>query len=182
MCGAVRPCSTSASYVTADGLCECLTTAALDEHPLTRLIGRRQAVHGANCGHPVPVRAGRCASVCLGVAIGRLGSQRSRAPSERLSCLRDLLCVCGPQSSGGSRWSTPATPPRFRYRRIAWLLREEAWRASDTRIYRQWHREGLKVPQKKRHWGTSANGCVRRRVQHKDHLWCWDYRLGLNFF
>lgn len=40
--------------------------------------------------------------------------------------------------------------PRYGYRRIAALLRREAWRASDTRIYRLWRREGLKVPQKKR--------------------------------
>jgi putative transposase len=40
--------------------------------------------------------------------------------------------------------------PRFGYRRIEVLLRQEAWRASDTRVYRLWRREGLKVPQKKR--------------------------------
>ena len=39
--------------------------------------------------------------------------------------------------------------PRFGYRRIAALLRCESWRASATRIYRLWRREGLKVPQKK---------------------------------
>lgn len=68
--------------------------------------------------------------------------------------------------------------PRFGYRRIAWLLRQEGWRASDTRVYRLWRREGLKVPQKKRkkrRWGTSANGCIRRRAEHKDHVWCWDF-------
>src|SRR5262249_46824756 len=40
--------------------------------------------------------------------------------------------------------------PRFGYRRIAAMLRAESWRASATRIYRLWCREGLKVPQKKR--------------------------------
>ncbi|WP_460166642.1 IS3 family transposase [Thermostilla marina] len=68
--------------------------------------------------------------------------------------------------------------PRWGYRRIAWLLRQEDWRASDTRIYRLWRREGLKVPQKKRkrrRLGTSENGCVRRRADHKDHVWCWDF-------
>ena len=68
--------------------------------------------------------------------------------------------------------------PRFGYRRIAWQLREEDWRASDTRIYRLWRREGLKVPQKKqkrRRLGTSANGCVRRRAEHPNHVWCWDF-------
>jgi putative transposase len=68
--------------------------------------------------------------------------------------------------------------PRFGYRRIAALLRREAWRASDTRIYRLWRREGLKVPHKKRkrrRLGTSDNGCHRRRAEHKNHVWCWDF-------
>jgi len=68
--------------------------------------------------------------------------------------------------------------PRFGYRRIAWLLRCESWRASDTRIYRLWRREGLKVPPKKRkrrRLGTSANGCHRRQAEHRDHVWAWDF-------
>ena len=40
--------------------------------------------------------------------------------------------------------------PRWGYRRIAWLLRQEDWQASNTRIYRLWRREGLRVPQKRR--------------------------------
>jgi putative transposase len=46
------------------------------------------------------------------------------------------------------------------------------------RVYRLWRREGLKVPQKarkKRHLGHSANGCVRRRAEHADHVWAWDF-------
>lgn len=68
--------------------------------------------------------------------------------------------------------------PRFGYRRIAALLRREAWRASETRVFRLWRQEGLKVPQKKRkrrRLGTSENGCHRRRAEHKDHVWCWDF-------
>jgi putative transposase len=68
--------------------------------------------------------------------------------------------------------------PRFGYRRIAALLRKEFWRASATRIYRLWRREGLKVPQKKRkrrRLGKSENGCHRRRAEHKDHVWAWDF-------
>ena len=68
--------------------------------------------------------------------------------------------------------------PRFGYRRVAVLLRREAWRASDTRVLRLWRQEGLKVPnkqRKRRHLGNSANGCDRRRAQHKDHVWCWDF-------
>ena len=68
--------------------------------------------------------------------------------------------------------------PRFGYRRIGALLRREAWRASDTRVLRLWRQEGLKVPQKKRkrrRLGRSDNGCDRRRAEHKDHVWCWDF-------
>jgi transposase InsO family protein len=68
--------------------------------------------------------------------------------------------------------------PRFGYRRIAALLRKEFWRASATRIYRLWRREGLKVPQKKRkrrRLGKRENGCHRHRAEHKDHVWCWDF-------
>ena len=68
--------------------------------------------------------------------------------------------------------------PRFGYRRIAALLRREAWSASETRVFRLWRQEGLKVPQKKRkrrRLGSSANGCDRQRAKHKDHVWCWDF-------
>jgi transposase InsO family protein len=68
--------------------------------------------------------------------------------------------------------------PRYGYRRIAWQLRQEGWQASDTRVYRLWRREGLKVPQKrrkKRRLGKSENGCVHRKAEHKDHVWCWDF-------
>jgi len=68
--------------------------------------------------------------------------------------------------------------PRFGYRRIAALLRREACSASETRVFRLWRQEGLKVPQKKRkrrRLGTSENGCHRQRAEHKDHVWCWDF-------
>jgi putative transposase len=68
--------------------------------------------------------------------------------------------------------------PRWGYRRVAWALRQEAWQASVTRVYRLWRREGLKVPvkkRKKRRLGKSENGCVRHRAEHKDHVWAWDF-------
>ena len=46
------------------------------------------------------------------------------------------------------------------------------------RIYRLWRREGLRVPKKtvkKRRLGHSGNSCVRRRAEHKDHVWTWDF-------
>jgi transposase InsO family protein len=68
--------------------------------------------------------------------------------------------------------------PRFGYRRIWVLLRREGWRVNRKRVERLWRREGLKVPRKrrkKRRLGSSANGCVRRRALHKDHVWAWDF-------
>lgn len=41
-----------------------------------------------------------------------------------------------------------------------------------------WRREGLKVPQKRRkrrRLGNSDNACARRKAEHKDHVWCWDF-------
>ena len=68
--------------------------------------------------------------------------------------------------------------PRFGYRRIAALLRFESWNASDTRIYRLWRREGLKVPKKKRkrrHLGKSENACHRRQAERPNDIWAWDF-------
>ena len=68
--------------------------------------------------------------------------------------------------------------PRFGYRRIWALLRREGWRVNRKRVYRLWRREGLKVPikaRKRRRLGQSKNGCARRRAEHKDHVWAWDF-------
>ncbi len=68
--------------------------------------------------------------------------------------------------------------PRFGYRRISALLQAEGWRASFTRVYRLWRREGLKVPQKqrkRRRLGSGENACHRRRAEYKDHVWTWDF-------
>ena len=68
--------------------------------------------------------------------------------------------------------------PRYGYRFITAKLRQEGWHVSAKRIYRLWRREGLKVPQKKRkkrRLGTSANSCDRRRAEHQDDVWCWDF-------
>jgi len=68
--------------------------------------------------------------------------------------------------------------PRYGYRFIAAKLRQEGWKVNRKRIYRLWRREGLKVPKttrKKRRLGHSGNSCVRRRAEHKDHVWAWDF-------
>lgn len=68
--------------------------------------------------------------------------------------------------------------PRYGYRRVWALLRREGWRVNRKRIHRLWRGEGLKVPRKqrkRRHLGHRANGCARRRAEHKDHVWAWDF-------
>ena len=68
--------------------------------------------------------------------------------------------------------------PRYGYRRVWALLRDEGWSVNRKRVYRLWRREGLKVPRKqrkKRRLGTSANGIVHRRAEHINHVWCYDF-------
>lgn len=68
--------------------------------------------------------------------------------------------------------------PRYGYRRMTAKLRQAGWRVNPKRVYRLWRREGLKVPQKtvkKRRLGHRGNSCLRRRAEHKDHVWCWDF-------
>ena len=70
--------------------------------------------------------------------------------------------------------------PRYGYRRVWALLRREGWTVNKKRVHRLWREEGLKVPdtQRKRQRslrGTSEHGCVRRRAEHKDHVWSYDF-------
>lgn len=68
--------------------------------------------------------------------------------------------------------------PRYGYRRIGDLLRREGFRANHKRIYRLWKKEAYRVPRaqhKKRRLGTSENACHRRRPEHKNHIWAWDF-------
>jgi transposase InsO family protein len=68
--------------------------------------------------------------------------------------------------------------PRYGYRFITALLRREGWRVNRKRVYRLWQQEGFQVRQKqrkKRRLGTVENGIVRRRAEHKDDVWAWDF-------
>lgn len=67
---------------------------------------------------------------------------------------------------------------RYGYRRIAALLREAGWSASDGRIERLWRREGLKVPQKQPKKGRlwlNDGSCVRLRPEYRNHVWSYDF-------
>ena len=68
--------------------------------------------------------------------------------------------------------------PRRGYRMVCGMLRLEGWRVNVKRVHRLWKREGFRVPQrqhKQRRLGHSENGIVRRRSEHKDHVWCVDF-------
>jgi transposase InsO family protein len=68
--------------------------------------------------------------------------------------------------------------PRFGYRRITVLLREEGWRVNRKRVHRLWRREGLKVPQKqrkRRRLGHRGNSTRRRRAQAINEVWSYDF-------
>lgn len=58
------------------------------------------------------------------------------------------------------------------------MLRDEGFVVNRKRVWRLWKQEGFKVPQtqrKKRRLGCSANGIIRHRPEHKDHVWAWDF-------
>jgi len=72
--------------------------------------------------------------------------------------------------------------PRYGYRRVWALLRREGWSVNKKRVHRLWREEGLKVPHKQRKRrrlakleDVSENGCTRKRAEHKDHLWSYDF-------
>jgi transposase InsO family protein len=69
--------------------------------------------------------------------------------------------------------------PRYGYRRITIKLREKDWIINFKLVYRLWCAEGLKVPRKqhkKRGFdGSSANACHRKRPEHYNHIWSYDF-------
>jgi putative transposase len=68
--------------------------------------------------------------------------------------------------------------PRYGYRRIAALLRAEGWSVNRKRVYRLWRQEGLQVPEKKgkrKRLVDSENGCLRRKAEHINHVWSYDF-------
>jgi transposase InsO family protein len=74
--------------------------------------------------------------------------------------------------------------PRYGYRRVWALLRREGWPVNKKRVHRLWRQEGLKVPERQRKrrrllLGESENGCTRRRAEHKDHVWSYDFVMDL---
>jgi len=69
--------------------------------------------------------------------------------------------------------------PRFGSDRIHRLLMERDWQINHKRVHRPWKRENMQVPRKqhcrRRFSGGSENSCARRRAEHKDHVWSYDF-------
>jgi putative transposase len=70
--------------------------------------------------------------------------------------------------------------PRYGYRRVWAMLRREGFEVNKKRVHRLWREEGLKVPDKQHKrrrllLGDSENGCKRKRAEHTDHVWSYDF-------
>jgi putative transposase len=67
---------------------------------------------------------------------------------------------------------------RYGYRRVTVLLKNEGWRVNHKRVERIWRQEGLKVPAKqpkRRRLWLNDGSCIRRRPEHRDHVWSYDF-------
>ena len=67
---------------------------------------------------------------------------------------------------------------RYGYRKIAGLLRRAGWLVNDKRVERIWRREGLKVPRRQPKRGRlwlADGSCVRLRLEHRNHVWSYDF-------
>lgn len=74
-----------------------------------------------------------------------------------------------------------AENPRYGYRRVWALLNREGWAVNKKRVHRLWREADLKVPagrrRKRERLGSSENGVARRRAEHLDHLWSYDFAM-----
>jgi len=69
--------------------------------------------------------------------------------------------------------------PRFGYRQITALLRQDGCPVNPKRVHRLWKQAGLQVPRrrlrKRRRLGTSENGCTRLKATYTNHVWSYDF-------
>jgi len=90
---------------------------------------------------------------------------RSRCPEEEVRLVQEIRRIARRE-------------PRAGYRTVTRYLRREGWRVNVKRVHRVWKQEGLKVPpkvRKRRRLGCSANGAQRRRAEHINHVWSYDF-------
>jgi len=67
---------------------------------------------------------------------------------------------------------------RYGYRQITGMLNGEGWIVNHKRIERLWRKEGLKVPHKQPKRGRlwlSDGSCIRRKAEHPNHVWSYDF-------
>ena len=75
--------------------------------------------------------------------------------------------------------------PRYGYRRVWALLRREGWAVNKKRVHRLWREEGSQSPRQPAQeaaplvLGTSENSCTRRRAEHTEHVWSYDFVIDL---
>ena len=70
--------------------------------------------------------------------------------------------------------------PRYGSPRVHRTLQATGWYVNHKRIERIWREESRQVPRKQHRRRRlpncgSENSCVRRRAQHKDHVWSYDF-------
>ena len=70
--------------------------------------------------------------------------------------------------------------PRYGSPRVHRTLRAMGWQVNHKRVERIWREENMQVPKKQHRrrrlaYGGSENSCIRRRPQHKDHVWSYDF-------
>ena len=69
--------------------------------------------------------------------------------------------------------------PRYGSERVHQMLIGTGWRVNLKRVHRLWKQERLHVPGKqgkrRRLPGQSANGCVRHKARHPNHVWSYDF-------
>jgi putative transposase len=113
------------------------------------------------------VGAGMCSgrAVCriLGLARGTYW-YRGKAPSPRKGQMMERMRVLSEKH------------PRYGYRRITALLRQEGWRVGKRQLQRLRRGEGLRVPPTKRkivRRGVSTG--LPTKATHRGHVWTWDF-------
>ena len=72
--------------------------------------------------------------------------------------------------------------PQEGYKTIWRRLRFEGWRVNHKRVWRLWRQEGLKQPERqasgKHAEGGAENAMWKRRAEHPDHIWAYDFMSG----
>lgn len=72
-----------------------------------------------------------------------------------------------------------AAHPRWGYKKIHRLLRNDGWKVNHKRVQRLWRQEGLAVvrqpPKAKRAIGDKSNACDVRRATSVNHVWSVDF-------